>query len=41
MDVGTVFRQSKAGCLGTVLDSQKLKLRTIFGQSGTEVLGLF
>ena len=24
------------GCLGTVLDSSNLKLRTTFGQSGTE-----
>ena len=31
LDVGTVFGQSKDGCLGTVLDSPKLKLRTAFG----------
>ena len=52
LDVGTIFGQSKARCLGIVLDSPKLKLLTavgqsrttfgtVFGQSGIEVLGLF
>ena len=41
LDVGTVFGKSKAGCLGTVLDSPKLKLRTASGQSRTKFGNLF